>query len=109
MLNHIWNGIKAALYWILICSLLPVILMIIVQVADASTPNREPDAWMLMVAPSASDIHLENHSVQVNTLYEYNDCRELAVLYIKDAYAWCKPLFIEPLNMVQELEAYHAK
>ena len=100
-----WNLLKGALAFYLIGAL----ISLAVSVADASTPNREPDAWMLMVAPSATDMHVENHSVQVNTLYEYDDCRELAVLYIKDAYAWCKPLFIEPLNMVQELEVYNAQ
>jgi len=68
-----------------------IIFLSLHSTADAS----EPISWMLMEAPSASDIHVENHAYQINGGFPtILDCREALTTYFSDAHRWCKPLFI---------------
>ena len=85
-----------------------VLFLALHSTADAWNPDRQPDGWMLMVAPDHTDMSVENRAVQLNTLYTLEDCEAIAFQYIRDAHAWCRPLFIEPLDMVQEIEVHHA-
>jgi len=69
--------------------------------------HADPLGWILMEAPSASDIHVENHSYQINGAVNLDDCLEMKATYSSDAHRWCEEL-IKPLDLVQALEVYHA-
>jgi len=48
--------------------------------------------WMLMTAPSASDIHVENYATQINGAASYEDCRVMLTTYSDDKHYWCEPI-----------------
>jgi len=46
--------------------------------------------WMLMVAPSHSDMDVEWFAVQVASTDNLDQCQEMARTYIEE-HAWCEP------------------
>ncbi len=48
--------------------------------------------WILMVAPSPTDIHVENYATQINRTPTYMDCMELLTTYTDDRYYWCESI-----------------
>ena len=59
--------------------------------------------FMLMMAPTASDIHVENHATQINGATSIEDCRVMLTTYSDDNHYWCAPIHydIHPLNRSQ--------
>ena len=77
-----------------------ILVLAFLRVSEASDPVM---GWMLMEAPSASDIHVENHSYQINGSRTLDDCLEMKATYTSDKHRWCEEL-IKPLDMLAELK-----
>jgi len=70
--------------------------------AYAATP-----VYMLMEAPSISDMDVENNAVQINGAGSYADCLEMMTTYTEDKHYWCELLIhIEPYDLGLAINKY---
>lgn len=97
-MKYIYYSLKGIALFLLV----GFVISLIMTVANAS----EPSHWMLMEAPDATDIGVENMAYQINGAPTLEDCMEMLATHTSDKHRWCEPV-IQPLDMVAELEAYH--
>jgi len=83
-------------------SLLVVLLLAFSFVAQAG------NSWMLMEAPDATDMSVENRSYQINGASSLEDCMEMLSTYYSDDHRWCEPIDARPTpyDLNPEAELY---